>query len=82
MCHALIQMCNNAGHNHQRGSIKISARPLRSLSCAKQTVAGLDNLLSGAVVVCKRVAGVGVLVENVRVRDLLVQAVGNTNVRF
>ena len=46
------------------------------------TVAGVQNLLRRAVVVRQRVAGVAVLVEDVRVGDLLMQTVRHADVRL
>lgn len=46
------------------------------------TVAGLEDLLRCAVKVGQRVSGVGVLVQDVRVGDFLVETVGHANVGF
>lgn len=57
-------------------------RGARQGRAEERTVAALENFLGGAVKVRERVARVGVLVEDVRVGNLLVEAVGHANVRL
>ena len=68
-------------HTHTHGHTYVcTPLPFPNTQVQALTIALLENLLRSAVVVSKRVVGVGVLVKDHRVRDLLVQLVGNANV--
>ena len=69
------------GREGERERERERERELRIKSKEKQVFASLC-LRTSAVIVRQRIAGVGILVQNVRVGDFLVQADGHTNVRL